>query len=435
MMDSRGLLFPACLYAGWHTGTAGPCLSVTESHNTMDFLLAVHRILSCAGFCAVLAIGWLATGCAVAPPQPVLTGTGAPWPLEGGTSGRTRQAAEPLAPPLQLVREIAIPDSGEFVSPITYAQGHVYADTEASLHVFAATADTVAWDIQLPGFFLSPLVAEDRLFVRAEAGDEGFLFALDALTGHKLWQFQFPHVGSEFQNVGGHVTSPVLDRDRLLVASGQVFYALHPETGAVAWELPLQEPVTSSAAAADGVAYIADFTHTYAVDIATGSELWRFAGSELSLFFAPVIQDGRVFIGHGAELVALEAVGGKVLWRTGRGTAPVLPAGAAADRVFGKTTRALTAHAVLDGAELWRYETLNFVSMPCVAGEHLYTIVRLGPASQVVALDLQTGAEVWRSEPLPLARTAPVIAGGKLYVRSEKGAIMEFIPVPSANSG
>ncbi len=387
----------------------------------------------CVGL-LLLQTGGLA-GCTVQPAVPSEPATETPWLLEGGNAGRTRQTASQVTPPLQLTREIPIAQSGEFVSPIAYADGRVYADGEASLHAFPRAAREAAWEIQLPGYFLSPLIRDDTVFVRAESGGKGFVFALDAHSGAKRWQFQFPQVGSEHQNIGGHVTSPVVAGDRLLVASARVFYALEPETGRIAWELPLAEPVASSAAAAGNLAYIADFTHTYAIDIATGQERWRFTGQDITLFFAPVVQAGRVLIGSGTALVALDAATGKVLWRTGTGTAPVVPGGATLDMAFGKSVRTLTAYDLQDGTPLWSYEALNFVSLPCIAGEYLYTIIRLGHASQVVALAVHSGAEVWRSDPLPLARSAPVVAAGQIYVRSESGTIVVFSSPPPHGRG
>lgn len=389
--------------------------------------------LAVVGLGVLLLHTWLLVGCTVHTPAVPALATN--WPLEGGDAGRTRQAEAQITPPLRLASEIPIAQSGEFVSPISYADGRVYADGEASLHVFARASREAAWEIQLPGYFLSPLISEDRVFVRAESGEKGFLFALDARSGAKQWQFQFPQVGSEHQNIGGHVTSPVLAEGKLLVASARVFYALDPETGEIEWTLPLVEPVSSSAAAGEGLAYISDFTHTYAVDIATGAEQWRFSGQEITLFFAPVVHNGRVLIGRGTELVALDAQTGAVLWRTGIGAAAMVPGGATDDIAFGKSTHALTAYDLQDGTPLWRYTALNFVSLPCISGDYLYTIVRLGPASQVVALTLHSGEEVWRSDPMNLARSAPVVADGQVYVRSESGTIVVFAARPAPGTG
>lgn len=371
-------------------------------------------------------IACLLASCAAPGSIAPVTGTQTIWPLEGGNAGRTRFVESPISPPLQLQREIPLPESGEFVSPISFADGLVYADGEASLHVYPANSDKAAWEIQLPGYFLSPLIHGKKVFVRAESGDEGYIFALDALSGAKLWQFQFPRVGSEHQNVGGHVTSPVVGGDKILVASAKVFYALNPETGLVEWEFSLAEPVSSSAAASEGIAYIADFTHIYAVAIETGEEKWRFTGQDPSIFFAPVIRNGHVYIGSGTELKALDIATGEEAWRAGTGSSPIVPAGATPELALAKSTHALTAFNTQDGTTVWHYSTLNFISLPAMSADHLYAINRLGPESQLVALDLHTGEEVWRSIPMQLARSAPIIAQEKVIVRTESGSIVTF---------
>ena len=366
------------------------------------------------------------TGCTMAvPANPHLEVN---WSVEGATAGRTRQSSLSLSPPLQLDREIPVPDSGEFVSPVSYADGILYADTEASLHVLDAETGEVAWDIQLPGFFLSPLVWQERVFVRAESGDTGYLFALDTRKGNKLWQFQFPAVGSEYQNIGGHVTSPVIAQGNLLVASARTLFSLDPETGEVLWQVNLDEPVASSVAANEQMAYVADFFQTYAVDVATGEIQWRFRGAEPSLFFAPVLLQNRVFVVNDRWLFALDADTGHQLWRGEHNMAPLIPAGAVGELVLSKTNRTLTAFDIQTGERRWHYETLNFVSLPSLAGEYLYTLIRLGGGSHVVALDVATGQEVWRSAKMDLARSAPVSAGGRLFVRSSAGAIISLQP-------
>ncbi len=375
----------------------------------------------------LLGVLWALSGCTV--PTPTNPYLQVNWPGEGATAGRTRVADFPLVPPLRLDREFPVPDSGEFVSPIAYADGFLYADTEASLHVLDMTTGDVVWDIQLPGFFLSPWVWQDRVFVRAESGDTGYLFALDARNGAKLWQFRFPDVGSEYQNIGGHVTSPVQVRDTLLVASARTLYALNAETGAVRWETGLSEPVASSVAANDRIAYVADFFHTYAIDVTTGAEIWRFQGTEPSLFFAPVLRDDRVFVTNDRWLYALDAESGHLLWQAEHDSSPLIPAGAAGDLVMSKTNRTLTAFDIQTGEQRWRYETLNFVSLPSRVNTHLYALIRLGEGSHIVALDAATGQEVWRSAKMDLARSAPVSAGGRLFARSIQGAIISLLPV------
>ncbi len=384
-----------------------------------------------AGFLVWLGMLWSMSmtlgGCALEEPPALLPQVN--WTMEGGSAGRTRNSDFQLTPPLQLGHEIAVPDSGEFVSPVAYADGLLYADTEASLHVLEAATGDLAWDIQLPGYFLSPLVWQERVFVRAESGDVGYLFALDARNGAKLWQFQFPAVGSEYQNIGGHVTSPVIANQTLLVASARTLYALHPETGEVKWEMVLEEPVASSVAANEHMAYITDFFHTYAVQLTTGQEVWRFRGEEPSLFFAPLLWQDQVFVANGRRLHALDAHTGHELWQAEHDAAPLIPAGVVDDLVLGKTNRTLIAHDTQTGERRWRYETLNFVALPSYAGAYLYTLIRLGEGSHVVALEAATGQELWRSPKMSLSRSAPVSAGGRLFVRSTEGAIISFQPV------
>lgn len=354
--------------------------------------------------------------------------TGSTWLMEGGNPQRLRTSGDSLAPPLVREREIEIEGAGLFASPPSIGPEHLYVDMEGGLDAVAAADGSRAWRIRLKGFYLSPVVDGERVYVRAEAGNQGALIALDAGNGDLLWQFDFPEVGSNAENMGGHVTAPLPAGRNLLSASGRNLHAIDRDTGAEVWRARLAEPVTSSAALGDGLAYVADFFNVYAFDTESGAEVWRHGDEQVAQFFAPVVVDGRVHVSFRNAFRALDGRTGDVVWEAEPAAGPVIPAGAAGDRVYSKSGHRLRAHDVQTGAVVWTYETLNFVSLPAIAHGHLYVVIRFGEGSHLVALDAGDGTEAWRSARMDLARTAPVIALGRVWVRNGQGGIVTFLP-------
>lgn len=348
------------------------------------------------------------------------------WAMEGRGLNRSRSTSDTLTLPTQLGSDYEIGGDTQFGSPVAVAQDVLLADGEQILYALDATDGKERWRFNLPGSFLSPAVAGDRLFVRAEAGEDGFIFALSLDAGAKLWQYRFPAVGSSYDNVGGHVTSPLVVEKQVLVGAARSLYALDVETGAVVWEYALQSPVASSVAVTDGLVYVSDFTHLYALSVADGSEKWRFEFDTVSLFFAPVVLAEQVIITSFDTVYSLGRSTGELLWAKQLPGLEIIPAGAYGEQIYVKSTNVLVALNNTDGAELWRYATLNFISLPAVTAEHLYVIDRYGEGSQVLALGRADGQEVWRSDMEQLARSAPTVAAGKVFVRTENGHILGY---------
>jgi len=130
--------------------------------------------------------------------------------MEGYSPQRDRATMDDIRPPLKMERELMVGDGSQFGSPVGVAHGLLFVEGRRRLHALALDSGKEQWYFDMPGSFLSPAVAGNSVFVRAESGEDGYVFAVSADAGLKLWQFKFPHVGSSYDNVGGHVTSPVV---------------------------------------------------------------------------------------------------------------------------------------------------------------------------------------------------------------------------------
>jgi len=120
------------------------------------------------------------------------------------------------------------------------------------------------------GIAAQPAVTDDKVFF---GNDSGTFTAIDRTTGEKIWSFS-----AESPNLP---SSPAITDDTVIFGSfdGGI-YALDTNTGQLRWRHDAGDGTgfLSSAAVADGVAYIAEFfqpTSILALDVSTGQSIWE----------------------------------------------------------------------------------------------------------------------------------------------------------------
>jgi outer membrane protein assembly factor BamB len=145
------------------------------------------------------------------------------------------------------------------------------------------------------------------------AQGDGKVRGYEAVTGKKLWEFDtnpkeavWPRTRNEL------IATPVIHQDRVYIGNGQDpehgegvghFYAIDAtkrgditQSGRL-WHFEKTRRSISTAAVADGLVYIADFSgFLYCLDANTGKEYWMhdlFA----AVWSSPFVADGKVYIG------------------------------------------------------------------------------------------------------------------------------------------
>lgn len=348
------------------------------------------------------------------------------WVMEGYSPHRDRATREPVLPPLEMTQAFAIGGETQVGSPVAVVGEVLLVEGNHRLHAWDLDRQGERWAVALPGSFVSP--AGQRIFVRAESGGEGYIIALQADSGQKLWQYQFPLVGSNYGNIGGHVTSPVVVEGLVLVGASQFFRALDAESGGEVWAFNAGEPITSSAAVADERVFFTDFEQLHALDLKTGTERWRFAPETeaVSLLFAPVVSAELVITTSVDTVYALDRHSGQLVWERKLAEETLIPAGASGEQVYVKAIKRLYALDRASGAELWSFQATNFVSLPAITQEYVYVITRAGGGAQLRALSREDGEASWQIEEGRLSNAAPVVAGGRVYVRTVDGQVLAY---------
>ena len=138
-------------------------------------------------------------------------------------------------------------------------------------------------------------------------GHEGELHALDTQTGELNWSFR-GDVGTD--------TPPVVIGDVVYVTAVNTAYALDLETGTELWKNSTGNfPARGFAPVIDnGMYYFAPDDHVFALNIATGEPAWTFSLDEMAST-APIVADGVVFVASESGIFyALDQQTGEVRW-------------------------------------------------------------------------------------------------------------------------
>jgi outer membrane protein assembly factor BamB len=195
-----------------------------------------------------------------------------------------------------------------------------------------------------------------------------------------------------------------------------------------AWTALATTAVRSAPAVVGGVVYVAGFDgQVRALDAATGATRWT-ASTGGAIRSSPAVAGGLVYVGsQDGRLYALDAVTGLQRWTAAMGRIDGAPTVAGGVVYVGSADRSVRALNAASGAAVWTASVGGSVeNAPAVAGGRVYVRARDGVA---YALDAASGATVWTAdighqncvpgEPcffIPAAPSAPVVAGGRVYV-------------------
>lgn len=272
----------------------------------------------------------------------------------------------------------------------------------------------------------------------------GLLTALDAATGNVIWQQKLEASGSGTPTVANGLV--------YVVAGDDTGWAIEAATGRIRWQLSGTPDVANilgaPAPAISGDLAIFAFGdgEVQAAFARGGLPRWssqlagqrRFdAGSKLSdITGDPVVADGRIYVGSAqGRLVALNPGSGARIWTLDEGTTgPVWPVAGA---VFAVSDRGeLLRLTAADGRVVWRAPLPGFTSDrprrqvarvanhgPLVAGNR---VVVASSDGVLRFFDPASGAQTAQVAVPGGATTAPVVAGGTLYVVTTRGQLVAF---------
>ncbi len=185
--------------------------------------------------------------------------------------------------------------------------------------------DNSPGDRILHGQWSSPALGEvDGMMQVFFPGGDGWLYGFNARTGEKLWKFDLnpkDAVWPKTRNDG--IATPVFHDGRIFLAVGQDpengegvghMYCIDPskrgdstETARV-WHYDKIRRSISTAAIADGLVYISDFSgFLHCLDAKSGKPYWTF-DVLAAVWGSPLVADGKVYLGdEDGDVLILQA--------------------------------------------------------------------------------------------------------------------------------
>lgn len=271
---------------------------------------------------------------------------------------------------------------------------------------------------------------------------DGRFFAVDARTGALRWKLATgPVVPFPWGHESGdrYTSSPNPASGLVVFGAGDgLVYAVDAATGKVKWKSRTDGRVRGSPAVVDSSVYVGSFDgRMYAFDLATGKQRWRFDTQGVSLFSgnfgydrrsiqsSPAVASDVVYVGARDGFVyAIGAKDGKLRWTFDHQGSWINSSPAVADGVVYDGSSDAQFVQALDagsGRELWRVNMSTTIwASPSVAGEHLYVTEGAG---RFHILDRKTGKELAVFRTGSGVFSSSVISGDLAFFGSTDGGV------------
>jgi outer membrane protein assembly factor BamB len=320
---------------------------------------------------------------------------------------------------------------GEKLGPAVVSE-RVFVAGSDEIRALESTTGRVVWRKTVEGRLSGGPASDGKRVV--VGGLDGEVIAFDANDGEELWRVR---VSSEV------LATPTFAKDIVVICSndGRI-YGLETSSGKQAWLMDRDVPLLSlrgsaSALFDSGTVYIpSDSGKVVALDAKTGALIWEQSvnisngRNEIErvadIDGGSVVSNGDLFVaGYNGQTSAVTASNGSTLW-TYVGSSVV---GLTADERNVYLTNAASEVIALDrrsGAELWKQSSLlnRYLTRPTVMGERLVVGDFEG---YLHALSLENGEIIGRSRPAKQAfPTAVQTSGDLLIAQSASGAISAF---------
>jgi outer membrane protein assembly factor BamB len=258
------------------------------------------------------------------------------------------------------------------------------------LYCIDASDGTTIWNRTIEpnriyhGVASSPLIHNSMVYVVSSS--DGRLHAFD-FDGTEQWNYSASGSSDNYM-------SAATDGSKLFFGGGNAMNCVDIATQTEEWTFGgLGYKVTTTPAVCDGVVYFATGEgekKLYAVDIATGAEVWgRYLYGSLS---SPAISGGRIYIGDKDKKInCINATDGSRIW----------------NRTLGEKCD----------------------SSPIVANGMVYTAANYRPGT-VYAFDVDDGTLVWSYDTNQHNMAQPAVSDGTLFIGSDSGYLYAFRDPP-----
>ena len=246
---------------------------------------------------------------------------------------------------------------------------------------------TVKWRTNIGGgCFASASVVNGKLYTADTGSARGQLHALDSATGQVLWNFPPDAITSDHS-----WTTPAVKNE-------VVYYGVNRPT-----------PVM------------------FAINAATGTEIWRHNGPFANIVSSPALESGRLYLAYTDGTVeALDSANGQTIWSVihpgGAYSSPAVSVGRLYIAIHNQGLLALDAET---GSRLWLAPMPGPQwSSPAVENGRVFVGSR--DDHKLYAFDAATGNTLWTATTSDWVQTSPAVANGVVYIANNAGTLYAF---------
>lgn len=302
-----------------------------------------------------------------------------------------------------------------------------------------AEGPKVLWKAKVGLGFAAVTVANGRAYTTGNANDQDTVFCFDANTGAVLWKHTYAAPLDAKYYEGGTSATPTVDGDRVYTVSKRgIVHCLGTADGKVVWTKNLQEELDAkipewgfagSVFIAGNLAILNIGSAGAALDKSTGKVVWK-SGTDVSGYSTPVpieVKGERaVMLAIKQDVVAVKIADGAELWRFPWKTQ--YDVNAANPILVGSKVFISSGYnrggGVFDvsaqpPAKVWENKNMrNHMASSVYWQGHLYGV----DENQLRCLVFETGEVKWTDK--VSGKGSLLLADGKLLVLSERGELL-----------
>ncbi len=311
-------------------------------------------------------------------------------------------------------------------SPVTIRDVVVLIHGESEIQAFEIEAGELRWDFKTPAK-LWPNSLNNTLEDVLLAGENGRLIAMTTRSGLAEWEITLD---------GEVMHSPLIDRYVVFAATSALnpsgdqiaeLLAINASTGKILWKFPTSNSELVTPTRGGDMVYVGgnndDLACLYAVDATEGVLRWKVDITQGIIKAIYANESVVVILDQQGSLTAIDATTGSNLWQQ-EFIASVSWLTGTENLLIFEDGASIQAMDIGTGDVVWENPlSAQIIDHPIIIADTLYTLTESG---EVIAIDPQSGLEVWKYSTDSNSPAGMVITQDWIFVADENGFLYAY---------
>ncbi len=165
-----------------------------------------------------------------------------------------------------------------------------------NLYALDAQTGVIKWSFHTGNSILNaPTISNGKIYL---GSNDGKIYVIDAQTGIELLSFSIPPSPNNNSEPGIYAT-PLIDSTTIYAVNGSLL-ALDIHSGNIRWRFSSQSPlgqIIGNPSMFENSIITPTMDAIYAINKTTGEPIWEFSHIKGSVFFSPVLENGKIYFG------------------------------------------------------------------------------------------------------------------------------------------